>query len=53
MWRYNQLSGTDASQYCQSKLERVKGYQKKKKEAEGSASDESGSECKRKLSRER
>ena len=52
MWRFNKLSGTDASQYRQSELERVKGYQKKKKEG-GSCSDESGSERKRKLSRER
>ena len=53
MWRFNKLSGTDASQYRQSELERVKGYQKKKKEEGGSGSDESGLERKRKLSRER
>ena len=50
MWRFNKLTGTDASQYHQSELERVKDYQKKKKGEEASASDESGFERKRKLS---
>ena len=51
MWRYNKLTGSDASVYRQSELQRVKVYQKK--EMEGSASDESGSEHKKKLSCER
>ena len=50
MWHYNKLTGSDASVYRQSELQRVKGYEKKKKEMEGSASDESGSEHKKKLS---
>ena len=53
MWRYNKLTGSDASNYWQSELEHVKGYQKKKKQGEGSASEDSGSEHKKKLSRQR
>ena len=54
LWRFNKLTGSGASEYRQSELERVKGYQdKKKKTSECSASDESGSEHKRKLSRAR
>ena len=53
MWRHNKLAGSEASVYWQSELERVKGYQKKKKETEGSASEESGSEHRRKLNHER
>ena len=54
IWRYKELSGSSASEYRQSELERVRDYQeKKKKGSEGSASDESGSEHKRKLSRAR
>ena len=45
--------GSDALDYQQSELERVKGYQKKKKEVEGSASEESGSKHKKKLSCQR
>ena len=52
MWRYNKLTGSDALDYWQSELERVKGYQKKKK-GEGSGLEESGSEHKKKLSRQR
>ena len=56
LWRFNKLTGSGASEYRQSELERVKGYQEKKKktsECSASASDESGSEHKRKLSRAR
>ena len=53
MWRYNKLTGSDALDYQQSELEHVKGYQKKKKQGEGSASEESGLEHKKKLSHQR
>ena len=57
IWRYNKLMGADSSQYRQSELNRVKEYQqKKKKEIEGTASDESrdsSAEYKKKLSRKR
>ena len=54
MWRYNKLCSSDASQYRQSELERVRDYQKKKnKGSGGSASKNSGSEHKKQLSRAR
>ena len=54
-WCYNKLAGADAANYRQAELNRVKSYNPKKKNTQDvdESSQDTDTECQKKLSRER